>query len=238
MSCDDVAKPIFTRLSEEEVRKRLCICEDNLEVIDELYSFGQTMANEVIDRIRSIESKANFFTAYGTAIVTFLVSSASFWLKLEDQWFPWISACAGLCGLMCAYFSIRVLKLKQYEWISEDEWLKTECLSKISKLKQYRILTMWGTIQSRATIQREKARELGRAQVWLAGSVVYLVYLLFHVAIRCSFGNDFWISLWQRMIHSHLWIPSWESCGNWACTLILGLTMALIIRRVWLVRLI
>lgn len=225
------------RLSEDEVRERLSLCEGNPDVVSELYDFGQKLGSEVVDRIRAVESKAVSFAAYGAAIVTFLVSSVAVWSKLGNQWSPWISLCAGFCGLMCTYFSLRVLALRRHEWISEDEWLKSECFSKLNTLKLYRILTMWGTIHSHGKVQSEKARELQRAQIWLAGSVVFLVYLLFHVAFLSLVAN-FWIPLWQHMIQGYLGIPSWEHCGGYGCFLILGLTLALIIRRAWLVRLV
>jgi len=235
-----------TQLSDDEVRQRLSLCDGNLEVVDELYDFGKTLSNEVIDRIRAVESKATSFAAYGAAIVTFLVASIAIWSKPENQCSSWIAVSAGFCGLMCTYFSLQVLALREYEWISEDEWLKTECLTGINSLKQYRILTMWGTIHSHSKVQSKKARELQRAEVWLTGSVVYLVLLLFHVAFL-SFKSNLWISVWQpivqRMIQRHLWIPSWQNCTNfglwsWGCFLILALIMGWISWRVWVVRLI
>lgn len=225
-------------LSEEEVRERLSLCKGNPKIIDELYDFGRVLGNEAADRIRALESKSTSFAAYGAAIVTFLVSSASLWSKLGNEFSPWIVTCAGFCGLMCTCFSLRVLILRGHELISEDEWLKTECLSQINTLKQYRILTMWGVMQSHDKFQREKATELQRAQVWLAGSVAYLVYLLFQIAVVRTFHNGSWISLWQSMVQGHSWIPSWEILGDWGCALVLGLIMALVIWRACRVRLI
>lgn len=216
------------------MRERLSLCAENAEVIDELYDFGKVLSDEVLDRIRAVES----FAAYGAAIVTFLVSSVSVWSKAGNQWSPWISVCAGLCGLICTCFALRVLWLREYEWISEDEWMNKGCLSKIDTLKRYRILTIWGAIHAHSRVQSEKARELQRAQVWLMASVVYLVYLLLHIAFVVNLDNKFWVPFWQRMIEGHLRIPGWQNCGGWACSLILGLTLALVIRRTWRVRLI
>jgi hypothetical protein len=94
---------------------------------------------------------------------------------------------------------------------------------------------MWGVISSHSKVQSEKARELQRAEIWLASSVIYLVYLLFHIAFIVNLDNSFWIPLWQRVIHGSLGIPSWERCGGWACALILGSTLVL---TAWRVRLI
>ena len=227
-----------TRLSEAEVRDRLNLCGDNQQVVDELYEFGKALGSEVTDRIRAVESKAISFAAYGAALVTLLVSSASLWSKVGNQWPSWISVCAGFCGLMCTVFSLRVLMLREYEWTSEDEWLRPECLTEINILKRYRILTMWGIVHSHGRVQSEKARELQRAEVWLEGAVIFLLYLLLQIAIILSPDNGFWVPLWQRVIQGHLGISVWQNYYGWARALILGLTWVLIGWRVWRVRLI
>ena len=127
---------------------------------------------------------------------------------------------------MCTCFSLRALWLREYEWISEDEWMQKDCLSQIEG-QTYRILTIWGVLHSHSQVQSEKARELQRAQIWLAAAVVYLVYLLLHIALLVNFENKLWVPGWQRVVEGHLGIPNWQSCGGWACALILGLTLAL-----------
>lgn len=227
-----------SRLSEEEVRERLKLCEDP-EIVDEIYNFGQTLEKETIDQIHILESKATSFAAYGAAIVTFLVSGSSVWSGLGNRWSAWIAVFAGVCGLMCTYFSVRAMSLREFECISEDEWLKRECLSRIETLKRYRILTIWGTISSHSRVQKDKAEKLQRAQVWLTGAVIYLVYLLLHVAfVRSfldSFEGDLWVALRQCVIHNHLGIACWQNllCSPGALStlagaLVLGLTMVLI----------
>ena len=225
------------QLSEEEVRERLDLCEDP-DIVNEIYNFGQTLEKEAIDHIRITESKATSFAAYGAAIVTLLVSSSSTWSKLGNQWTPWIAVCAGICGLMCTYFSIQAISLKEFYCISEDEWLKTECLSKLHTLKRYRILTMWGTIKSHDKAQEEKVGKLKRAQLWLMGSVIYLVYLLLHIALVRSLSDSFWVAIGQCAICNPFRITGWQNflnspflLGGLACALILGLIFALIVRR-------
>ncbi len=78
-----------SRLSEEEVRERLKLCEDP-KIVDEIYSFGQTLQKETIDQIHILESKATSFAAYGAAVVTLLVSSSSIWSGLRNRWSAWI----------------------------------------------------------------------------------------------------------------------------------------------------
>ncbi len=188
------------RLSEEEVRERLKSCKD-LQVVNEVYSFGQSMVKEIIDSIRVVESKAVSFAAYGAAIVTLLVSSSATWSKLGNQYTLWIGACAGLSALICTVFSVKAITLKEHESVSQDEWLKTEVLTDEVTIKRYRILVIWGTMQSRISLQEEKVRHLFKAQFWLKVSVAFLVVLLFHIAQLYTFEKYIYT------VGSMVWIP-------------------------------
>ena len=121
--------PGSTRLSDSEVRNRLETCTDSPDVIDEIYNFGQILLKEAVDRIKTTESKATAFAAYGSAIVTLLVSTSSLWYRLGNQWTLWIAACAGLSGFACAMLSIKGLLVRTFYVISQDEWLNATCLS-------------------------------------------------------------------------------------------------------------
>jgi hypothetical protein len=125
---------------------------------------------------------------------------------------------------------------------SEDEWLKTECLTQsILSLKQYRILTMWGTLESYIDAQITKSKRLKSSESWLIGSVGYLVLLLFQLAFLRPTRNDAHrVSLWQGAVHHYLWIASWPivadgnrllgMLGDWSGVLALGLPLLLIYR--------
>ena len=140
------------QLSEEEVRERIDHT-DNPAVLDDLYNFGQQLEKSAIEHIRIVESKAMSFAAYGAAIVTLLVSSSSSWARTGNQWTLWIAFCAAFSAVICTHFAVRALSLKEFEYVSQDEWLNAECLSDIDTLKRYRILTLWGTIDSHDKIQ-------------------------------------------------------------------------------------
>jgi hypothetical protein len=77
------ATAIRPRMTEKQVRERLSQIV-GLEIANEIYSLGQSMANEIIGSIRALESKATLFAAYGTGIVTFLVSSSATWSNLGN----------------------------------------------------------------------------------------------------------------------------------------------------------
>jgi len=218
------------RLSEDEVNRRLDICE-NPEIVDELYDFGRDLVKENADRVKAIESKATSFAAYGTALVTLLVSSSASWSKLGNAWSLWIALCAGICGLMCACFSIRALTLRKLEVVSENEWLKAECLyESVAFLKKYRILTLWGAVDSYIETQGLKAKELRRGQEWLTASVGYLVLLLFQLTFFGTCNNSHWAAGWP-FLAGHT--ATLGSLCHWSGGLGLCLTMVLITRHIW-----
>lgn len=231
-----------SRLSEEEVVKRLESCDSD-DVLDELYVFGQSMMKDADSHIRIVETKSQSFAAYGLAVITLLVSTSSGWLHVGNQYDPAIALCAAICALICTYLSISALKARPYDCISEDEWLNADCLSKLTELKRYRILIMWGAVSSYGKIQDERSKKLVTAQTWIEGSGGYLVLLLFHIAyVRSGLGTVLWIAAGEgwRGIANSLRIPKWnppytESGGllGWiACILILGTALGIIIRRV------
>lgn len=221
------------RMSEKQVRERLNRIID-LKIADEVYSLGQSMANEVVGSIRALESKATLFAAYGTAIVTLLVSSSGTWSNLGNQLTAWISVCAGLAALTCTIFSVKSLALKKYKIISQEEWLEADCLQSELKLKKYHILAIWSAMESRFEVQLEKLKELRSAQRWLQVAVAIMAFLLFQIALVKSYrlaqghssgiGNVLGMQLWQ-LICGHSFV-----LGGLACCLVLGLILFLVFR--------
>jgi len=102
------------RMTEKQVRERLSKVEKQ-EVADEIFSLGQSTANEIIGSTRALESKATLFAAYGTGIVTLLVSSSATWSNLGNRMTPWIAVCAGVAALICTIFSVKALAPKNIQ---------------------------------------------------------------------------------------------------------------------------
>lgn len=232
-----ITTTLSPRMTEKQVRERVSRITD-LAVMNEIYSLGQAIANEIIGSIRVLESKATLFAAYGTAIVTLLVSSSSTWNNLGNHFTSWISVCAGLSALACTVFSVKALTLKTYKIISQEEWLESECLQSELKLKQYHVLTIWSTMESRLDIQLRKLRELRIAQQWLRVSVAIMAFLLFQIAFVNSYrlaqisngdrvSNVLGMQL-RQIIGGHD-----GALGGLACALILGLILALVFRYDW-----
>lgn len=231
MTHKTVASP---RMSEEQVRERLRLINEP-KVANELYAIGQSIINEVIVSIRTLENKATLFAAYGTGIVTLLVSSYAMWSKQGNEMTLWIGAYAGLTALLCTLFSVKALTLKTYKITSQKEWLEPYCLESEIKLKKYHILATWDSMGSRLDVQQSKLRELHKAQRWLTVTVATLAFLLFQVALLGVYrfaqlyrwggiGNELRMQGWQ-FIFRHTTALGWLSCF-----LALGLIWILIFR--------
>lgn len=202
-------------LTDEEVRERLARCKSP-EIVQELYDFGQILSKDTADRIKGLESKATSFAAYGTAIVTFLVSSSASWSGLGNYWSPWIALCAGLCALFCTSNCVRALRLRKYALTSEDDWLQPDCLvNTIDFLKRFRVTTIWATLNSQNQAHAEKGRDLQKAEVWLRASVACLVILLLLQLATISTSHHMHeLCLGNGLIKGHLWFTLWESMNG------------------------
>jgi hypothetical protein len=162
------------RLSEKEVRERLALCTD-AKIIDELYTFGQMMLKETVARVHLIDTKAASMAAYGGAIVTLLVSTSAAWSRVGGKWTLAIASIAGSLAFLAAVCAVKVMALRDFDWLSEEEWLQTSCLSDTDKLKRYRSLTIWAAMNSYKTAHVSKVRLLEKAQTLLALAVFLLL---------------------------------------------------------------
>jgi len=225
------ATAIRPRMTEKQVRERLSQIV-GLEIANEIYSLGQSMANEIIGSIRALESKATLFAAYGTGIVTFLVSSSATWSNLGNLMTPWIAVCAGLAALICTVFSVKALALKTYKIVSQEEWLESECLENELKLKRYHILTTWSAMESRLEVQLKKLSELRSAERWLQVAVAIMAFLLFQIA----FVRSYWLaqSYGHLGIRNVLGMQLWQLiCGHRVSLNILICSLVLVLILFW-----
>ena len=227
-----VTSPQSPDLSGDEVRERLSLCTQDA-VVDDLYSFGQKLADQALERVRSAEHKATFFAAYGSAVITLLASAFPKWADPGNRHTLWISVCISISAFLCIWFSVRVLRLRQIECTSEAEWLNKDCLDEPMKLKKYRILTLWETIDSRFKMQKHKAKDMQCAELSLAYSGLFLLYLLVQLAFFQIFGH---------FIAGHHWDEGWQFFAYWGIVgdvfafLLLGGTLLRFVVSLWQIR--
>src|SRR5262245_11459915 len=188
---------LTNRLSEREVRERLALCSDP-EIIDELYTFGQMMLQESIENTRALDSKAASIATYGGAIVTLLVSTSADWVRLGNTWTLALGAIAGITAFASSIFAVRAMALRNFEWISQKEWLEEDCISQhLARLKGFRILTIWGAMDSHKESDLVKVERLKQAQRWLSVSVFVLLLILLHIGWIQGLSLPFRAALWK-----------------------------------------
>jgi hypothetical protein len=184
-------------LSKDEVEKRLKLCEDP-KVVDEVYGFGQQLMRDALQDLRSLDSKAVWLAGYGAAIITLLLSSFGTWSKLADRFAISLSVLVALLAFQAARCAVQAIRLHDLDLVSEDEWLTTECFSKIEFLKRYRILCMWRTIDSTNGPHAYKTIQVRRSERWLSRSVAVLLIMLVEMAVSQMVGKLF--GGWQALL--------------------------------------
>lgn len=187
-------KNLTDRLTEQEVRERLELCS-NPQVLDELYTFGQMMLKETLEITKTLDSKAASMAAYGGAAVTLLVSTSGAWLNYGFASILALSAVAGIGAFTAAFFAVRTMALKVFEWLGEKEWLEDKCFSQIDVMKRYRVLSIWGAMDSQKKVQLIKVDLLKTAQRWLSISVFSILLLLLDIVWFRALRDSFWMTV-------------------------------------------
>jgi hypothetical protein len=175
-SITDKSAMSTTSLNDDEVKARL-MSYTSLEVTEELYGFGKMMIDEAIDRFKSLDAKATAIAAYSIGVITIFVSTQSIWTK-ATSWALYAPPVSGLMALAAAAFAISSLWLKRFEWFSQDEWIKADCLKDAERLRRYHILTMAGVQRSHQQRCRSKASRIAVGQGLLLASAIVLVLAL------------------------------------------------------------
>jgi hypothetical protein len=174
-------KKSFTAMpNEADVRSRIESYEDS-GVTDELYDFGKMLVAEALDRNSRLETKAAAIAAYAIGIITLLVSSYVSWGKAVHSLVIPVPIFGAFAAFVAAAYAVTGIKLRNYDWFSPDEWMKSECLSSREHLRRYHLLTMWNVLKSHYAASEIKAKKIRRAQGWLLFAAVILVVSLVDV---------------------------------------------------------
>ncbi len=183
-------------LVESEVEQRLLACKERPEIVDELYSFGQSLVKQVVEDIHHLDLKAGSLAAYCGATITLLVSTQGSWSQVADGWVYLNVIASGSAALLGAILAISVLALRNFEWFSQKEWLESSCFDNLTKLKRYRVLTMWGVITSYRKAHITKARRLVKAQWFLVTAGCFLLLALVAGLRSYMIHHDLGLTWW------------------------------------------
>ena len=184
------------QLNEDEVRRRLKLCKD-AKIADELYEFGERLLNYRIDISHRLDSKAAAMAGYAGAVLTVLLSTYGNWKGAVGQIGFLIMALAGIAVFFAGASAITAMRLRDFLWFTQDEWLKEELMANPIQVKGYRVLTLWGVLSSYENICAQKAARLRCAQSTLFVAGALLLSALLYVATASAMsGYAPWIPRW------------------------------------------
>lgn len=169
----------YGSLSLEEARDRLKLVEHSKaasEVTNEIYDFGKMLVSEAVARVSRLDTKAASVAAYAIGMITLLVSTSSVWAsRIQIVWLPIF---VGGIAFLSAVFGVIALTLKKFEWFSDNDWLRADCMQNVNDLKSYRVLSMLVVIDSWQAVAREKSLWIKSAQFGLLVAALLLVICL------------------------------------------------------------
>lgn len=145
------------RLETSEVKKRI-ESYNSPETTNELYSFGYMLVAEAVDRIHKMESKAGTLAGYSGAILALIISTFSLWHGYFQTPERVAMYCAALTVFLAEGCALWALKVSEYNWFSDNEWLRAERLSDAEALRKYHILTMHTAFASHRAVAEEKSK--------------------------------------------------------------------------------
>ena len=166
------------------------------DVVDELYSFGEKLVSDAVDRLAKSDTKASALAAYAGALVTLLVSTFNLWNRYLDFYSSVVVVAAVFFFIISAWLAAGSTHPQPTEWYSDNDWLRQDCLQARERLRQYRVLTMWRILKSHQDAFRAKTTRIRHAVLLLKLASVFLFVALLDIAWRhAPFQN---LRIWVR----------------------------------------
>lgn len=169
-------------LAYQEVKQR--VQTSHADVVDELYSFGEKLVSDAVDRLAKSDSKASALAAYCGGLVTLVVSTSAIWGKYLDLYSSVVVVAAIFFFIVSAWLAAGSTHPQATEWYSDNDWLRQECLQDRERLRRYRVLTMWQILKSHQEAFRAKTRRVRYAVLLLKIASVLLFAAFLEIAWR------------------------------------------------------
>lgn len=231
---DGESIPEAPGLEEQEAWDRLASinAEERADVIKELYTFGLRITTEAGEQIKGLEQKAITFAAYGTAVLSLLVTTASTWSKIGTPGSFVIAGFAGLGGLLCAWSAVRALLLVSFDTVSERDWLSKDHFGSLGEIERFHAYALTQVLKSRIQAQASKATYVESAQGWLAVCAGYLMLLLAQIASANLLPG--WYDRTLHFLGRETWTGTSSARAlSAACTFVFCCLLAALCRRRW-----
>ncbi|HVL65785.1 MAG TPA: hypothetical protein VM364_00855 [Vicinamibacterales bacterium] len=137
------------------------------ELLEELFAFGQLMLDEVAGRTVVIEGKATSVLGWTTALLALFVlqpPTPLAALSLTEAVLTALGVSGAIAALIASALALRV---QDWDWPSQQDWLRSAIFDDPTLLRQYHIVSMLETHEAHACVNEKKARALKFAQAGL-----------------------------------------------------------------------
>jgi hypothetical protein len=184
----------MAELEYSQVKQRVKV--SNPDVVSELYSFGEKLISDAVDRLSKSDSKASNLAAYCGGLVTLMVSTSTLWAHYLDFYSSLVVVAAVFLFVISAWMAAGSTHPQPTEWYSDNDWLREECLESKERLMQYRVLTMWRVLSSHQKAFRLKVARVRYAVVSLKLAALLLFIAFLEVASRNSAFQNLRVRIW------------------------------------------
>ena len=159
-------------------------------VLEELAEFGEPMVSEVLARNELLETKALSMIGWTSASMAVLLAAPP---ATGTGWFGMLILALVLAGAAAAVvaliFAARVLRLRSWQWPSQQEWFCDELLDDVQKLRRYHLGVWLRTHEEHSRCIKDKADALKTAQA---------AFILMAIALGATIGVSA-LSQWKTV---------------------------------------
>ncbi len=154
----------------------LLTLQPSKELLDETYSFGERMVDEVLDRTAQIDAKATSLLGWSAGVLAFLTFDS------RGSWESWlvgfVTATALVLSMIAAMRAGLALKVDDWSISSERDWFRGELFADPTKLRVYHVLGMLETHQRHNRQNMIKGEHARVSQLCLLLAVICLGVLV------------------------------------------------------------
>ena len=153
------------------------------DVVEILWSFGNSMISESQQRAAQIDSKLGVYLTYGTAIIALLgISAVATKLSAIAVWLVSVSVICSAGAVVCAMAGLRS---ETWAAPSEVDWFKKDYLHDADKLRRYHITALLKSHQLQQERSSMKALMMFIAE-WLIGAAAFSAAIVLCLRIISS----------------------------------------------------
>jgi hypothetical protein len=139
------------------------------ETLAELRTFGDVMIHEVIDRVDTLDAKAQNMIGWTSASLALLIAATpAGWPGTFARWQIGVIVIGLFSGLAAIAAGVVALWLVDLHWPSQQDWFCEELFDSPTRLRAYHLLALLDTHEMHSEAAARKARLVSIGQRSLA----------------------------------------------------------------------